>query len=222
METKTCKGCGLVKPLEDFWWSLRSQDGRAGKCKNCDRKHGPGRRHKVTRHTTPTHLPEGDPWANFCAVAKRASPRIYARKTPWTKEWAKQHARQKLNQAARAGEIIPPESCMGCGRHFSKCRRTAHHLSYDPFDVEWLCPKCHAARHSVWTRAKALAWYGEVRAQLGHRVRQEDMGPYIRSFRRLFGSVARFQAAAGDEPGQPGRPRKGVLGEVGRSQVEAR
>jgi len=60
----------------------------------------------------------------------------------------------------------------------------------------------------LWTRAEALAWYDAARALLGRRVTQRDMGFHARTFRRLFGSIPRLQAAGGDEPGRPGRPKK--------------
>ena len=61
---------------------------------------------------------------------------------------------------------------------------------------------------AVWTRAEALEWYDRARALLGRRVTQRDMGHFVRPFRRLFGTIPRFQAAGGDEPGRRGRPRK--------------
>lgn len=69
--------------------------------------------------------------------------------------------------------------------------------------------RARGRRGAVWTRAEALAWYDRARAKLGHRVRQSDMADYARVFRRLFGTIPRFQAAGGDEPGRRGRPRKG-------------
>lgn len=60
---------------------------------------------------------------------------------------------------------------------------------------------------TAWTREEALEWYARARAKTGRRVTFEEMVPYQKAFVRLFGSVAAFQEAGGDEPGTPGRPR---------------
>lgn len=35
---KMCKGCELVKPLKDFKASYKNRDGRANRCRMCDKQ----------------------------------------------------------------------------------------------------------------------------------------------------------------------------------------
>lgn len=58
--------------------------------------------------------------------------------------------RSKLRDAVRAGKIVKPECCSQCGEVVSKKCLHAHHLDYSkPYDVEWLCPQCHADAHRL-------------------------------------------------------------------------
>jgi hypothetical protein len=55
-------------------------------------------------------------------------------------------ARRKFNKAVRSGNIVRPTTCSQCGR---VARIYGHHKDYrKPFDVEWLCCRCHMARHT--------------------------------------------------------------------------
>lgn len=59
----------------------------------------------------------------------------------------KARARDALNGAIRRGRIKKPSRCEECGAHR---KLHGHHHDYSkPLDVEWLCPPCHARRHSV-------------------------------------------------------------------------
>jgi len=57
-------------------------------------------------------------------------------------------AHQLIYAAIKKGRIIKPTSCEWCG---SAKRIQAHHEDYNqPFEIDWLCEKCHRARHEVW------------------------------------------------------------------------
>ncbi len=63
---------------------------------------------------------------------------------PTTKE--KQRAREAVKRAVKAGKLVKPDRCEGCGETAMKLQ--AHHGDYaKQLDVDWLCIDCHALRH---------------------------------------------------------------------------
>jgi hypothetical protein len=59
---------------------------------------------------------------------------------------ARHAARLLLYIAKRRGDIVTPEACSKCGA--TDCRIDGHHADYTkPLEVEWLCPRCHGAKH---------------------------------------------------------------------------
>lgn len=60
-------------------------------------------------------------------------------------------ARNAVYRALTSGELIRPDTCQQCGeKHSSKNITAHHHNGYDPeheIDVEWLCRRCHGAKH---------------------------------------------------------------------------
>jgi hypothetical protein len=54
----------------------------------------------------------------------------------------KTNAHAKIHRAIESGKLIRNECCEKCNK---KCKPEAHHEDYSkPFDVIWLCRKCHA------------------------------------------------------------------------------
>jgi hypothetical protein len=57
----------------------------------------------------------------------------------------KKIARNILHKAIRKGKIIRPDKCAWCDKI---CKPEGHHLDYYiPFDVIFLCHKCHKLEH---------------------------------------------------------------------------
>jgi transposase-like protein len=55
-------------------------------------------------------------------------------------------AQETLNYEIRMGRMKRPSDCEECGDSSKKLH--GHHRSYSrPLDVQWLCPKCHSAKH---------------------------------------------------------------------------
>ena len=67
--------------------------------------------------------------------------------TEEVRSWATaEHARQICNYALRSGRIIKPTACEECG---ASVKLQAHHYDYAlPFNVKWLCHKCHGKTRS--------------------------------------------------------------------------
>jgi hypothetical protein len=74
----------------------------------------------------------------------------------------RQVARQVLNKAVAAGEVVKPDTCQLCGS--KPGRLNAHHEQYArPLDVLWLCMSCHARLHVSGSLA---AYTDDLRTQL--------------------------------------------------------
>lgn len=101
----------------------------------------------------------------------------------------KREAHRILTQALKSYKLIRPGRCEDCGETAREGIEPAlhgHHPDYSkPLEVEWLCPRCHRARHSQGSRvdvpeAKRLRAEGQTLQQIGdhfgvtrERVRQK-------------------------------------------------
>lgn len=60
----------------------------------------------------------------------------------------KEQARTLLRTAVRLRKIVKPDACENCKRKCNSPNLHGHHDDYDlPYDVKWLCVKCHTAEH---------------------------------------------------------------------------
>ena len=59
---------------------------------------------------------------------------------------AKHRARRATKKAIRRGTLVRPRICDACGKPHRRIE--AHHRDYSKrFEIDWLCPSCHAKRH---------------------------------------------------------------------------
>lgn len=71
----------------------------------------------------------------------------------------KARARGLLGKAVRRGELSRPKICFKCD---SPCKPEAHHNDHSkPFEVLWLCKRCHENQHHAGIDA-ALAAISDV------------------------------------------------------------
>jgi len=120
MKTKTCFKCGRTLPISEFYTHSQMSDGHLNKCKDCTRRDV-----KQYRSANPR--------------AELASRLKACRKNPTHK-----NANMAVDAALRAGVMVRPSVCQGCGRSASETRLSAHHHDYlKPLDVIWLCAACH-------------------------------------------------------------------------------
>lgn len=138
-QTKLCKVCGDMKPLEDFYRHPDCADGRAHLCKECHKT-----RMTVRRKTNP------EVQAYDRERAKLPHRREKAREI--TARWRSDNpngykAHNAINNAIRDGKIAR-EPCGLCG---SDEHVHAHHRDYSrPLDVIWLCARCHHRIHALF------------------------------------------------------------------------
>lgn len=124
MSAKQCFRCGEEKPLDAFYKHPMMADGRLNKCKPCTRKDV-----RENRRERVDYYREYDRQRGF---------RVYDEK--------KRKARADLWKLIKAGEIRQSSRCEGCGQ---QGKTEGHHIDYArPLLVEWLCKKCHSARHT--------------------------------------------------------------------------
>jgi hypothetical protein len=58
----------------------------------------------------------------------------------------KQRTRGLTTRAIQDGRLVRPDKCESCGA--GDCRIETHHTDYTkPYEVQWLCSKCHGIAH---------------------------------------------------------------------------
>lgn len=121
MKTKTCFRCGRSLPITEFYAHPMMSDGHLNKCKECTKADSAARREQH---------PERDLDTRLKACAKKPTSK---------------NAHMAIDAAVRAGRIIKPKFCSGCGCPDTEHRIEAHHYDYSkPLDVIWLCTPCHS------------------------------------------------------------------------------
>jgi uncharacterized protein with PIN domain len=59
------------------------------------------------------------------------------------------NAQARLREAVKRGKIQKPGKCDDCGQMLGKNKISGHHEDYSkPFNVAWVCARCHSARHA--------------------------------------------------------------------------
>jgi len=136
METKVCMCCGVEKPVSEFYKHKAMSDGYLGKCKGCQKANSMKNYHKNWEDRVSyekTRNKDPDRKAKMLGYQRRSredNPERYK-------------ANNAVNNAIRDGKL-KREPCEKCGA----AKAQAHHEDYSkPFDIEWLCRKCHVIHH---------------------------------------------------------------------------
>jgi hypothetical protein len=68
----------------------------------------------------------------------------------YNKLWpAQARAKWVAQKKVQRGELVKPQQCQACGKHFTARNLQAHHYDYArPTDVIWLCSRCHKIIHA--------------------------------------------------------------------------
>lgn len=137
-ESKVCRRCGETKPLSAYTRDKNTRDGHHSRCRVC---HAAGKRETRARH------PE---------TYREISRRQYANGHRSKGSAPIQHrAHVAVWRALKAGKLTRPPACTRCEAIGSV---QAHHEDYTkPFDVQWVCSRCHGAIHAAEQRARWAA-----------------------------------------------------------------
>lgn len=142
---KSCRECGIIKPLTDYYTHKEMADGHLNKCKSCVKM-------RVKRHRNENidRIREYDRHRGLFEHRKyRVRANAYKYKesgTGWRKRNPERYtAHIIVGNALRSGKLINPCQCERCG---TRGKVHAHHEDYTkPLDVIWLCRWCHGERH---------------------------------------------------------------------------
>jgi hypothetical protein len=153
LTSKTCTKCLKDKALNLFRRKAASKDGRRAYCKECqsekDKKYrlrpeniARKKEYMAAYNKTPKYKAYQKAYLKSEKgkdVIRRSSQK-YALKNP-----IKRSVKSKVLCAIRTGKITKPHHCEWC----NSCNRLdGHHSDYlKPFDVLWLCRKCHKSWH---------------------------------------------------------------------------
>lgn len=145
---KQCFKCGRVLALTEFYKHPQMADGHFNKCKQCSRKDNVENRNNKREYYIQYDK-------NRANTPERAKAREEYRKTDKGKKAiynsvknyrAKHPERQKIYRDCLK-KLDNPHICSNCG---SDILVEAHHNDYSkPFEVVWLCRKCHRNWHKT-------------------------------------------------------------------------
>lgn len=148
---KKCRGCGVEKPLHDYYKHPSTPDGFASKCKECAKAIVRAARSKNRDH-----------YLDFDRARANRPDRVAARKAYQQTERGREVLRKAraayvarlplrraahvaLGNAVRDGRVVPWPVCA-----VADCCNPpeAHHPDYSaPLSVTWLCSTHHAQLH---------------------------------------------------------------------------
>lgn len=119
MMTKVCSKCKQELPVSEFHHYKRRGEEYYSQCRKCKAEYKRANSAKLLE-------------------AQRL------RRATWSPEdKQKKKAWNALNYALRVGKVIKPTMCDVCGDCSEALQ--AHHANYDePYNVTWVCQKCHA------------------------------------------------------------------------------
>ena len=134
---KTCKKCGITKPLTEFYKHSEMQDGYLNYCKDCIR-------YQVSKHW----------YANVDTFRKKErlrwqrrkhNPLEIKRRSEYQRKYRSKHKDVMKAHNAVHRKLIPPDRCEICGE---PCKPHGHHENYDELlKVIWACVACHRQIH---------------------------------------------------------------------------
>lgn len=192
---KRCKVCGTEKPLDGFYRSGgMTKDGRAGKCIQCAIQAAVERR--KAKYKDPKYREQYRARARerYWRAAALKPARAFV--SPEAPDDVKQRARSAVAIGIADGTIQRPETCAQCGGPGKRIE--AHHPDYHrPLHVEWLCTKCHKARHFKPVDRKKLRPVNQKRRK---RLHAEQFGPpEFGEFVRNYGCVIAIEGGSSED-----------------------
>lgn len=129
---KRCTKCGIEKENSEFGKHKYSKDGLTSRCKDC----------RNIDQRTYNQTERGKEYNRKYKISDKCTEN---RKEYRKNDKTKYMAHIKLNSAVQRGKITKPSECSICGK---SAIIHGHHEDYTkPYDVIWLCSKCHTYIH---------------------------------------------------------------------------
>lgn len=114
-------------------------DGHLNKCKECTKRDVKKHR-KENEHVREYDRKRGN---------RQSAEYLRAYRMRYPKKW---HAHCVINNGVRDGRITKLDNCEQCGSNYHV---EGHHDDYDkPYEVRWLCSRCHKRWHAEHGEAK--------------------------------------------------------------------
>lgn len=182
--TKKCSECGRVLPISEFNKLRRSKDGHQDRCRDCFSRYNKKRyaeNREQVKETVRKYRQENP--QNDLETRLKACSKNPCRKNAW----------MAVDAALKAGVLVKPDRCSGCGAEPTGRGLEAHHHSYEkPLEVVWLCTKCHRALDAQRRMREGLPAYGAAR-----KVSMlSDDGTVIASFPTIVEAAAAVNRSA--------------------------
>jgi ribosomal protein S27AE len=148
---KTCRECGIEKPLDQYYKHKAMADGHLNKCIECVKSRVKKyslenvdriREYSAKKAKLPKYVAARKEYAKSEAgkLAHKRALQAYRERYP-----IKVAAHGIVQYAIREGRITKQEICSECG---STKKIEAHHDDYSkPLDIRWLCEDCHKEWH---------------------------------------------------------------------------
>ncbi len=136
---KTCRTCGVMAPLDDFYKNPHCAGGHDSACKSCCCLAAKERR-RAQPDVHAAYERARYVGARKQQIAEGAKRRALAHPD-------KRAAHVALGNAVRDRRVSKPDACGRCLR--DDVRIEGHHRDYaKPLEVEWLCCRCHRREHA--------------------------------------------------------------------------
>jgi hypothetical protein len=132
---KCCAGCGHLLPVGQFSRNAGARDGLQERCKACFSVYNRARYGRM-----------GDTIRAKVRRYQQENPRaiLATRLRMCASHPSQRNAYRVVEEAIRAGVLVRPDVCHGCGCGNDEHRIEAHHHDYSkPLTVLWLCTPCH-------------------------------------------------------------------------------
>lgn len=145
MEQKRCRECGEMKPIDEFYIHRMMADKHLNKCKECVKL-----RLRLYRRHHPDLVAEID---RATYRRKKQSPDFQERKAQYQQKYRTTEINRAHIFAQRYLKATKLDQCEFCHLRLAV---HAHHPDYNkPFEVIWLCARCHQRLHHVTGEAHA-------------------------------------------------------------------
>jgi hypothetical protein len=147
---KTCKQCGIKKPMTEYYTHKQMADGHLNKCKSCVRSRVSNymeanadyyKEYEKKRANLPHRVQARKAYDKTEAgkIARKKASKNYLEKFP-----LRRAAHIAVGNALRDG-VLTKLPCLICGDESE-----AHHPDYSrPLDVVWLCSSHHKEAHKI-------------------------------------------------------------------------